>query len=758
MSFFDTPAKNQYQQLVYGSWGEFKTRAGRVDFLETKARLSNPPDTSPESRLTQFLRPVREALPVAEMNFNQLLQRDLDDHRVAIELVPYLLNPDRTGPAFFPPVVACLLPFENRAPKPTFPSPVAGAPVSDFAAWSTIEYGAAFRVDRLLASPEASEFHQSKLGRINWNPESTELVIIDGQHRAMALLAIDRTVNHRWTGAAEKYKSFYEPVVKRCLAGMSESEKKSVFEAVELPVTIIWFPELPSQSDHHKAARKVFVDLNKNARPPSPSRLMLLSDTDLVGIFMRALLNDMRSEGSGYPIFAVEYDNPSRDQASNAKWSTLTNVASLSESVRRLICGPERFFTDMSSMFIGRDNETLMRITLKASLNLNDALPETFEDDRLYSRDEIDITNFPPSKVPALTDQFKNGWGYLLKVFFSEFRPFKAHAQALHQLRDGWNPNGEPAASLAKDAMFEGVGLYWTLRESDAHWRADNQRLRDASKPTLPRTDVINAWDGTQLKRNEFIGLRAQAFLRGGPSKIEASEQAFSIFATAACQIGFVLAARTVASANGIEFSKIKEFSDCVVAALNEGLKGRESFVARGNQKSINMLPKLDTPFSAYFRYFWLELINTTEAKRILGDAGFSANLDDLCAIGRRHYRDFLIKLAVRAKRSADSSLPESQAHAQATAETDRNLKRLMRSIFGIDANSYDRWLQDMTTGRPSSSDEDLTDSREHEEAGHFVNGNGDSIEATSEDAEIDDLERLVNTPVSDPSPTEPED
>ncbi|CAM2341018.1 hypothetical protein [Burkholderia vietnamiensis] len=738
MSFFSAPTRPQYQQFTFGTWGAFKTRAGQVDFLETKARLSNPPDTTPESRLTQFLRPVREALPVAEMNFNQLLQRDLDDHRVAVELVPYLLNPDRTGPAFFPPVVACLLPFSNREPLDRFPAPNGPELLTEVGSWLATEYGTAFRFDKLLTSEKTQEIHPSKLGRVSWNPESTELVIIDGQHRAMALLAIDRTINHRWNGSAEKYKSFYEPVVKRCLEGMGEEERKAAFDAVELPITIIWFPNLPEHTTHHHAARKVFVDLNKNARPPSPSRLLLLSDTDLISIFTRALLNDMRADGSGYPIYAVEYDNPSRDQASSAKWSTLTNVSGIFESVRRLICGPEKFFNDMTSSFVGRDNDPLMRMTLRRSLDLTSALPDTIVDDRTYSRDEINVENFPPTKVPDLIRQFKDGWGYLLKQFYAELNPFKVHAAALRQLRDGWNPNGEAAASLAKDAMFEGVGLYWTLKESEAHWRSDNQRLNNENLPSLPRTDVVNAWEGTQAKKVEFAALRAKVFL-GTASKVEDSEAAFSTYSTAACQIGFVLAARAIASACKVKFSEIRTFSDVLIRAANAALIGRELFVARSHNRSINILPKLDTPYAVYFRYFWIELLNSKEAKEILSASPYAHDFQSLCDKGRAQYREFLIKQAARAKRSADPALSEQKATELAQQETDKVLKRVFRNVFALDAASYDQWLSALQTKVNEDEKQEANLSQADEQVENSV------------EAEVDEIERMLISQESRP-------
>jgi hypothetical protein len=692
MSLLGSALGNQYQQFVFGTWGNFNTAAGKVAYLETKARLTNVTDTSPESRLTPYLNPVREALPVAEMNFNQLLQRDLDDHRVAIELVPYLLDPAKTGPAFFPPIVACLLPFQNGAPLPHFAPASAPTPLKDdIAEWTAIEYGAAFRVDRLMAT--ASQEHQAKLGRLSWNPELAQLVVIDGQHRAMALLAIDRTVNGRWKGSAEKYRSFYEPVVNRCMDKLDAAQRAALFSDVELPVTIAWFPDLPPHMTYPQAARKVFVDLNKNARPPSPSRLMLLSDSDLYSIFTRQLLNDMRAGGGGLPIYAVEYDNPSRDQASSAKWSTITNIASLFECVKRLVAGPQKYFTDMRSAFVGRDNEGHMRTLLRQSLALSEVLQETVEDDRVYVRDEIDAYTFPPSCVPALEQQFANGWGYLLQHVFAELSPYRVHAESLIKLRDSWVPHGNPAAALAKDSIFEGVGLYWTLRESEIHWRSENQRRRDEQNlPPMPHTDVIDAWYGTLDKRTEFTELRAKAY--APKAKENEVNSAFDSFSTVACQLGLVLACRAVAQANGVDYPSIRKFANAIVEATNAGLLGRELFLARDNSRGINQLPKLDTPFAVHFRYFWLELFSVAAAREVLGKHGLNSDISPLVGSAREHYRSFLLKITVRNLKAANPNRSEDHYVQQARKEVDSRLRNALKRSFGIDEQAYEKWVQ----------------------------------------------------------------
>lgn len=94
-------------------------------------------------------------------------------------------------------------------------------------------------------------------------------MVVDGQHRAMALLAIDRTIRKTWeeSGPGARYKYFYENRVKDLL-----EKHPTDFGHIEVPVTILWFPDQFGQSHTtHKSARKLFVDVNKHARTPSES-------------------------------------------------------------------------------------------------------------------------------------------------------------------------------------------------------------------------------------------------------------------------------------------------------------------------------------------------------------------------------------------------------------------------------------------------------------------------------------------------------
>lgn len=162
---FKTTQTVSYQNVVEGTWGEFCTPTGRVAFILTKARLGSS-GTDSERRLTSQLRPVREVLSIEKLDFNQLLQRDLDDHRVAEGLIPYLLKPKQNGPSFFPPIMAVLLPFDSNVPAEGFPSESFHQQVDDAAiCFEEQRYGQAYRVQRHF-DKEHGTYHPIKLGRL----------------------------------------------------------------------------------------------------------------------------------------------------------------------------------------------------------------------------------------------------------------------------------------------------------------------------------------------------------------------------------------------------------------------------------------------------------------------------------------------------------------------------------------------------------------------------------------------------------------
>ena len=96
---------------VFGSFGEFTIGDGsssiQARYLLTKIKPGS--DGTPACELASQMKPWREVFNVEELSFDELLQRDLDDSRVAHELIPYLLGAFRKQSKVFSPQFLRLL-------------------------------------------------------------------------------------------------------------------------------------------------------------------------------------------------------------------------------------------------------------------------------------------------------------------------------------------------------------------------------------------------------------------------------------------------------------------------------------------------------------------------------------------------------------------------------------------------------------------------------------------------------------------------
>jgi hypothetical protein len=622
-TMFGSSARLTFRDYVQGTWGSFATPAGRVDYIMTKARLGEESD-DPERLLTRNLAPVREVMEAGDLDFDQLLQRDLDDHRVAVKLIPYLLERKATGPAFFPPIVAVLLPF--RSSKPTkfeAMGEMEVVPDADgLSQWLQERAGNAFQVQRLAG--EGAQPHPANLGKLWWNQIESRLVVLDGQHRAMALLAVERTKTNGWQGSSgARYRSFYENQVNQVLQKAGGVD----LSGIEVPVTVCWFPEETGErSDPHAAARKLFVDVNKEARPPSQSRIILLSDAQLSNVLTRRMLNELRNDSSGalLPIYAVEYDNPEANTTQPARWSVLTNIHLLKSAVIRCVFGPGRYLQNVEQKIVGRPNVTVMdQFMAEEQLDLASVFPDPVEDGGFtYSWKEIGNHNFPLGQVDAISDRFAQTWGKALIILLSRTAPYAAHARALRQTKEEWHI-GDTSVTLAHDALFSGVGVFWTLRDSFEHYRERKQ-----AKLPVTRTGVIDAWEALGARKEIFEANRAKAYLdTSRTAALVQSEAAYAVFNTHACQLGMAMTLGSLwelrkQQPSGADLGQLPAFAEAVVAGWNayfamEPGKAKDRrlvFNRSGITSPLNQIGKMDTPQAVYFRYFWLQILDTPEA------------------------------------------------------------------------------------------------------------------------------------------------
>lgn len=706
---FGSSSKVRYQHAVEGTWGEFTTPAGTVAFLMTKARLGAGGIDS-ERRLTAQLRPVREVLDIKSLDFNQLLQRDLDDHRVATMLIPYLLSPKPTGPAFFPPILAAILPFDGSTPMESYDRPDTPRLVKEEGGIAFLEtsFGTGFRVQQL--ADEAGNPHQIKLGRLAWNEEKAKLVVIDGQHRAMALIAIDRTVNKMWDReSGTRYRHFYEHRVNELMA----TGNKDALAKIEIPVTICWFPALGTDGSAQRSARKLFVDVNKEARTPSEARLILLSDTELRNIFTRSLLNRLRQDRPPFPLFSIEYDNPETDVTRPARWSVLTNLNLLKIAVTLCVFGPEKYISNVDARFTGRLPEDKMNQYMRERLDIRSLLPSQIQDgERVIDRDLVGNDHFPMSHVDKLVDRFMNSWGSVILAIFGQLAPYEAHNRALERLYEGWITD-DALASLARDALFEGMGMFWTLRDGFFAWDEAKKSARE-KKLAPAKPDTAKAWELIESKRKDFEGERAVQYLGKATKKdVDASSEFFKVANTQACQLGAVLAFASLAHKQGCTWNTVEAFAESVVAAWNAALtevapvgRDRKMLFAREGRHPINRVGRLDTTLAVYFRYFWLELLRAQAAKDTMVPGGAAEGLDSLCSTARKFYLDYLVEEQAKTLKRTNPTWKQDKLNKKALEVESKALASALKDWFGMSQADFDAWLASAPTANAEREQE----------------------------------------------------
>ena len=294
------PLHKPQQQWVNleGTLGEFTAPGSAVDVMHLSTFASLGDTGTGSTRLTRDLLPVRELFDVGDLNFDELLQRDLDDYRVAKEIIPYLLE-NSPLVRFFPPILAVVVPVANRRVVDYYPVPkIVTKPHGESSfEIETQTFGGCLQLLR-YKSEDGSFSSQAEL---RFNPDQARLVVIDGQHRAMAMLAIRRHKAGEWGDKGAHFKHFYEEIAD----DLRSPKALEALDRIQMPVCICFFPSLferegkrPPYTTVH-CCRKLFLDVNKNAKRPTRARQLLLDDLSLLSAFTRSILTRVREARRG---------------------------------------------------------------------------------------------------------------------------------------------------------------------------------------------------------------------------------------------------------------------------------------------------------------------------------------------------------------------------------------------------------------------------------------------------------------------------
>lgn len=473
--------------------------------------------------LLSHIAPVREIFDFEQLEFDEIMQRDIDDARVSAELVPYLLDKNSAGLVkLFPPIIVVVLPTregENR-PADFYPEvskfkreSTDSDPVGEGETYDVVRSGKVgaevFEFERLLVDGEPSDHDVVGL---RLNTHRTALVIVDGQHRAMALLALYRNLKDQWSDAKrEPFKDYYAEWTPSYIDQFN-------LKKINLPIMLCTFPELDTEyggeSTLKKAARSIFLTLNKTARKVTVSRNRLLDDSDLVAHFLRLVLADVKSRDNiseqAFRIHNVELDQVEDKVALNDKVA-VTGVNHIYYIIEHLLLNrPGRDVNGVRARSGARfsTRTDLDGNHLYTRLEGQDLLGEDVASNTtrlVYSSDTADLLGIA----------FMERYGHFIVSSFESFLPYYVHNRAVLQVE---REIDEYRDRKLKPILFEGQGIGTVFERHRENLRAKIEEGYFGNE--VPKLEEILA----SLDRTRASIDRAIADLRQARTKLYLAE------------------------------------------------------------------------------------------------------------------------------------------------------------------------------------------------------------------------------------------
>ncbi len=428
-----------------GLFGTFRVHGSnfRTNYVST---FANPAKNDGHAALVKELKPMRDRLDASQIkDLGSLLQRDLNDTRVARDLVPYLKGEGTSGIGFFPAILAVIVPKGYLAdsavdyPKPT----------SDPSKPNIVTFDNCWSVERYDAEGGGT----LPLGMLELTPSRAEVIVLDGQHRASAF----RYVAGDFDPGDDIYKMFYDGV---------EPEKNL---DVDLPVTLIWFESDSGKPiDPKLISRRLFVDVNNTAKRISTSRTILLDDRAATCLATRAFYDGAAQNGFAPDKFSLlhgAFDIDSDLAESRLHKFVLTTPELINSSVYWGFFGSNGFddltFARVSSERAQRNKDKFTRIFPDF-----DDLRVSGDDDERYRR----LFFEEPERAEEFRKAFASSYYQVLSLFFNQFSLLRPHYQACQEV-DQWimqTSGNSTQREVWRKVFCGGEGLYWSITRAQA--------------------------------------------------------------------------------------------------------------------------------------------------------------------------------------------------------------------------------------------------------------------------------------------------
>lgn len=304
-----------FNQRLDGTFGWFFTNtSNEINYLLTAIRSEN----------LSLLKIASEILDYKTASFEEIIQRDIDYKRVREEIITYITQ-SKHVPIFFPPILVALLPIENNQIVSGYDShanEIDDTPTHLIKTWDD-----KFRLELNHLPTQTGCIYKSRnFGDINlvsyattiaYNTQKVHLVVIDGQHRFVAL------------------KEIY-----------SKNETRQFISNLQIPICVLFPPNAVKANANENIVagfREIFVTVNQKAKAVSGHFLTLLNDKSVSAMAVRILgdkWKNLPQKSNCIPYFLhfLEWNN--RDGNKDFQRQTtysITTVSILADAIKKHI-------------------------------------------------------------------------------------------------------------------------------------------------------------------------------------------------------------------------------------------------------------------------------------------------------------------------------------------------------------------------------------------------------------------------------------
>jgi len=412
------PPKEQillFNEFIDGVYGRFKTTESyEVNYILGCLSIDEIDRLSTASSASAF--------EFSKINFEDLMQRDVDYERVDEKIIKQYLEKGLEKVLFFPPIIVSVIALENEHIKDVYDTVERRVLDEEIeivfdkdkfcVCLPVVERETAFSMEI-----EGQEYHYNPAwATFKYQSKKIELIVIDGQHRFEALKRLS-------------------------------NRNKSLLRSVELPICIVFMPAAKASEENNESIvrdlRAMFVTINTTAKEVSGHFIDLLQDDSLSSIAVRSLANWWKKSDPDpclSKLQQLEWNERNNSRANTVqRIYSITTVSILAESLR-------------AYAFDSAKNGSQYQL-----LNLKSVESELKTDEAAIDAAFIAEDEFHISQEPILRKQIENLITPALDNLFMHPRPYKARRdsfiKAVRQVEEHVQENRTDAAAFKDEVL-----------------------------------------------------------------------------------------------------------------------------------------------------------------------------------------------------------------------------------------------------------------------------------------------------------------